>query len=281
MRCGLEQAFAESSWQTAIDHAHAVGDLAGSPEGRNPSGWLSIAAENPFKAVTTAVHQQSGMVSERGMQVPTSLRTTAIVAEPKCVTCNVSLVFRSEGTELVSRCSRCSETRKYRLPPGARERFPGLVGVMTDEHRSDQLVTRVDDDRERPGAVALSCPSCGGALQVAPGERIVACGYCGASSRIPEKVYLRAGDPNLRPEPWWLAFDGPSRTRRRLERDPAIPREPGDEATDIQAVEPPKRKKAAPADLALVIILPLLFLMIAGLLDYLVLGQLELDLSAF
>lgn len=278
LRCGLDQAFAQSSWRQAIEHAHAVGDLAGSPEGRHPNAWLSIANENPFKDAHGASHQQSGFVTERGMQVPTSLSMVATAGDPTCEKCQVPLGFQRQGPDLRSSCPRCNETRTYRLPPSALGFVPGLVGAMTDEHRSDQLVTRVEDDRGSPGAVALLCPSCGGGLSVSPGQRIASCAYCRTSSRIPEKTLYRTGDPNVRPEPWWLAFEGPSRKRRLLERDPTLPREPYDDLTDVKAVDPPKRKRAAPADVMLVIVLPLLFLLVAGLLDFLVFQPLGLEL---
>ncbi len=276
LRCGLDQAFAESSWRQALEHAHATGDLAGSPEGRHPSAWLSIANENPFKDATSTSHQQSGFVTERGMQVPTSLHMVATVDDPKCEQCQLPLSFQRQGPELRSSCPRCGQARSYRLPPNASRIAPGLIGVMTDEHRTDQLETRVE---EQPGAIALLCPSCGGGLKVAAGERIVTCAYCRTSSRIPEKTFYRSGDPNVHREPWWLAFEGPSKRRRLLERDPTLPREPNDDLTDLKAVEAPKRKRTPPAELLLVIVLPLLFLLVAGMLDFLVLQPLGLELD--
>ena len=273
-RCGLDQAFAASSWREALEHAHAVADLAGSAEGRHPSAWLSIAGENPFKDVTSAAHHQSGFAVERGMQVPQSMVLTASLAEPQCEGCGVPLAFQRLGPELRSSCPRCSQTRSYRLPPNAQSFAPGLVGVMTEEHRTDQAITRVADDREKPGAIALTCPTCGGGLQVAAGERVVACDYGHKSSRIPEKTLFRLGGASPRPEPWWLAFDGPSKTRRLLERDPALPADLGTVSADIQAVQSPKKKKLTPLDLALVVMLPLFCLLVAGALDYFVLQEL-------
>src|SRR5687768_8175247 len=69
--CGLDQAFAQSSWRLALDAAHALADLGGAgAEGQHPHPALSIAAENPHLSARTATHTQSGIVIERGMQVP-------------------------------------------------------------------------------------------------------------------------------------------------------------------------------------------------------------------
>lgn len=279
MRCGLDQRFASNSWREALEHAHAVADLAGSPEGRRPSPWLSIASDNPFKGVTSAEHRQSGFATERGMQIPTSMVMTASLGEPECEVCRVRLGFQRLGSELRSTCPRCAEARSYGLPPIARSLARGLVGVMTAEHRSDQPITRVKDDIEHPGAVALACPSCGGGLSVAPGVRVVTCSYCRTSSRIPEKTLFQLGSTDVQPEPWWLAFEGPSTKRRLLERDPALPADLTDTSTDVQDVQLPPKKRFAPTDVALIVVLPLICLLVAGAIDYFVLQELGVTFS--
>lgn len=278
LRCGLDQAFAETSWQKALAHAHAVADLAGAPEGRKADECFSIEQENPFRAGPSALYQESGFVLERGMQIPSTMRLYAELGEPRCEPCGGVLQLDARAADLHLRCTHCNDARVYRLPPEALRLSPGLVAVIQDEHRSDQLVTRVEESTSDPGVVALRCPSCGGGLQVRPGTRVVTCTYCRTSSRIPQKTLLRTGDPNVQKEAWWLAFQGPSPLRRKLERDPRSPREPGDELTDIKVREPDKAKRPRGLDLALVIALPLLLLAFAGLLDLFVLEAFELDL---
>jgi hypothetical protein len=279
LRCGLDQAFATSAWQRAIEHAHALGDLAGSDEGRHPHPIYSIAAVNPFRTSTTANDDQSGFAIEQGVMVPKSVRSTAAVGQPSCKRCNVPLVCERAGAgRITTRCTRCNETRSYALPVEAGRLFPALVGVIAGEHRADQPPTRVAAETGSESAMALACPGCGAALTVAPGTRLATCEYCRTTSRIPDKTYYRAGGDAVQVEIWWLAFEGPSATRKRLERDPDFPPDAGDLGSNLIAELPPKRKRPRPAELALVVGLPLLFLLGIAALDLLILGSLDLAL---
>jgi len=278
LRCGLDQAFARAAWQRALGHAHAVGDLAGSPEGRHPHPVFSIAKENPFAKARGGRDSQSGFATERGVQIPTNVQVSAEVGTPDCEKCRVPLVVQRRGPgQIHSSCPRCGEARTYVLPPEGPRISPGLVGVMATEHRTDTPMTRVED---RPGAVAILCPSCGGALEVARDSRFATCTYCRTTSRIPEKTLYRSGSEAVTPERIWLAFEGPSQMRKKLERDPSVPIESSTQQTDLKLQVPPKRKKPAPGDLMLVVLLPLLFVLLVGLVDQVILEGLEVDLSA-
>jgi hypothetical protein len=279
LRCGLDQAFATSAWQRALEHAHAVGDLAGSPEGRQPHPIFSIASENPYRDTNTATDQQSGFAFQQGLQVPTTMRSTATLGQPSCTKCNVPLQAQRTGPgRIETRCTRCGEARSYALPAEASRVFPALVGVIAGEQRVDRPATRVASEVGDSGAVALSCPGCGASLSVAPGTRLATCEYCRTTSRVPDKTYYRAGGDAVQAETWWLAFDGPSATRKKLERDPNFPREAGDIGSDLQADKPPRRKRPGPGELALIVGLPLLFVLAAAVVDLVLLGGLELDL---
>lgn len=279
LRCGLDQAFARSSWKTAIEHAHAVGDLGGSPEGRHPHPHISIAADNPYRDTVSARHQQSGFAIERGVQVPVSLAISASIAQPSCEKCRAPLLTeRGVPGEVKTRCATCGETRSYRLPLEATGLVDGLVGVMAGEHRSDQLVTRVEVDTSQPELLTLRCPSCGANLPATSATRHVVCGFCRTSSRLPEKTFFRGGRETATAEQWWLAFEGPSLMRRRLERDPTVPCSNGDDLPDGKIETPPKRKHPPLAEVLMVVLLPLLFLLAVGLADRLIVQRFDLDL---
>jgi hypothetical protein len=279
LRCGLDQAFATSAWKRAIGHAHAVGDLAGSPEGRHPHPVFSIAKENPYANTTGGRDSQSGFVTERGVQIPTNVQVNAEVGTPDCEKCRVPLVVQRRGPgEIHSTCPRCGEARTYVMPAEGPRLSPGLVGVMATEHRTDTPMTRVED---RPGAIAILCPSCGGGLEVNRDSRFATCTYCRTTSRIPEKTLYRSGSDVVKPERFWLAFEGPSAMRKKLERDPSVPIESSTQQTDLKVQVPPKRKKMPPTELALVVLIPLFFVLIVGIVDQVILEGLELDPSAF
>jgi LSD1 subclass zinc finger protein len=164
------------------------------------------------------------------------------------------------------------------LPTEASTLVPTLIGVMANEHRSDCLPTRVQDDAARPGAIALACPSCGAQLELTSGARFTTCTYCRTTSRIPEKTLYRSGSEAAKPEPFWVAFEGRSTLRKKLERDPAVPLDAADTATDLKVQTAPKRKRMPPAELVLVVLLPLAFVLAVGLVDLLLFGGLELDI---
>lgn len=279
LRCGLDQAFARASWEQVLEHAHSVGDLAGSAEGREPHALYSIAGENPFAAVRSARHTQSGFVTERGMQIPTSVQLQADLDPPTCDGCQSALIIQRGGPgEVRTTCSRCSATRSYQLPAEAPKIAPGIVGVIASEHRSDCPATRVQDDVARPGAIAVLCPACGGQLSPTRDSPFATCGFCRTTSRIPQKTLFRVGGEMAKPERFWLAFQGPSLLRKKLERDPSVPTDVAIAAREAKLQVAPKRKKPAPADVALVVVLPLLVLVAVAVVDLLILGALELDL---
>lgn len=216
---------------------------------------------------------------EGGVQVPTSLHIRAEVGHPSCEKCRATLVVqRGAVGEVRSSCPRCGESRSYRLPAEAAAIAPALIGVMANEHRSDCMPTRVENDATRPGAIALACPGCGAHLELAEGARFATCTYCRTTSRIPEKTLYRSGSEAAKPEPFWLAFEGRSARRMQLERDPSVFLDDAATKSDLKVQVPPKRKRMPPAELMLVVLLPLALVVAVGLADLLLFGGLELDI---
>ncbi len=264
--CGLDQAFARSSWVTALEHAHGVADLTGSdPEGRHPHPRLSIARENPFRSGTTFTHRQTGFVTERGMSVPTSLSIEATVREPACSKCQIPLVVqKTAALSVKTQCPRCGEASTYALPAESNGIVRGLLAVIAGEHERERPLTRVESSADRPDAIALCCPNCGGTLNANPGDRLANCPFCRTTSRVPEKTVYRGGGSRVSPETWYLAFEGPSAMRKRLERAPDAP--PGGDVpeSDLKIESPPKPKRGRPTDWAMVVVLPVLMLLAVG-----------------
>lgn len=271
--CGLDQAFARASWTRALDHAHALGDLgAAHAESREPHAWLSIARENPMKGKTSAEDVQSGMVSERGMQFPTSLRIDARLREPQCQACSVPLVVQRQGPGQVhTTCPCCGSRDQFAMPIEAPGLCAGLRAVIASEHSTEFKPTRVQCDAAHPEAVTLECPGCGAAIGMNPGTRLAVCQYCRTTSRIPEKAFARAG-ADAKQEPFWLAFDGPSLLRKQLLREPGV-LSPTTPLLEAKLAEPPVRKRPTAVELGLMVALPLVLLALYAFVDLVLLAD--------
>ena len=220
LRCGMSQIFDVGSWNEGLEHAHAVGDLAGPhAEGRFPDREVSIAGINPFCDIgigsSVAISQQSALVVEDGLMTTRSLRVEASPGQPLCRRCRACLqVTEASGHRLALACPACGDSHAYEIPPQATAACAGLRGVMADEHRLGSREARVEQGGG--GAEVIRCPNCSAAVTVSGASTIVDCGYCHVSLRIPGNTLQRMGHHEPRPLVWWLLFEGPSARRREL-----------------------------------------------------------------
>jgi len=219
-QCGMQQRFDVAAWHQALGFAHEVGDLAyPPPEGRHPHEHIWIGSDNPHIRIgyTEAFgeHRQSNTFSENNITVHRSLFIQASPGHPVCRACAEPLsVIVSKKGGVATRCGECDSTAKHTLPAQAKKWCPSLVGVVCDEHRSDQK--RAKMETTVGGIIALRCPECSSALP-ASRERVITCDYCGASAFIPSQARIRDAGQAIQPEIWWLAFRGASHRRRALE----------------------------------------------------------------
>jgi hypothetical protein len=210
--CGLRQRFEVNAWTAALEHAHAVGDLAGPwPEGRSPHPALWIGAENPYSHVGTT----TTFVSLSGVS-GSALQIDAAPGHPVCRKCAVPLVATVTAPGVVATsCPGCGEQAAYGVPNEARALCPTLVAAVSDDHRTDR--PRARQAPTPAGAVALSCPSCGGPLSVQGSDRLQTCSFCKASCIIPLRVFSQARNETPAPEIWWVLLAGVSTKRGVLE----------------------------------------------------------------
>jgi hypothetical protein len=179
----------------------------------------TVLIEHLFKKCLDIGRGTSGLTMEKegGMVISAGgMKTGAFALEmspghPLCPKCKTPLGLHVVGDGLVTAsCARCGTQENYRAPQGATA--IGICGVVAPEHVDGREVARV---AAQPGsaAVAVACPKCGSALQLAPGARITNCQYCHTTSVVPDHV-IAAGSPTAaRPEPLWLAFQAPSAAR--------------------------------------------------------------------
>ncbi len=218
MRCGLDQAFESDGWSMPLAHAHDVGDLAGSAEGRQPHRSISIRRSNPLAEINA---QKWSSAASNGNR----MRLDCGPGAPTCARCHVALETSIDGVRTATRCPKCGDRATYDLPERAGQLCRGLVGIVADDNRSDQPQVQL---QRAPGggAIAILCASCSAPLQAAGSERIVTCRFCNTVCRIPSRAMVRSVGDAPAPHTWFLAFRGSSPMRERLEQGvaPVTPR---------------------------------------------------------
>ncbi|GMV15403.1 MAG: hypothetical protein AMXMBFR56_36270 [Polyangiaceae bacterium] len=212
LRCGVDQRFDPEQWWKSVDFAHAVGDLAGSPEGRFPQS-VSVALDNEVANVgveRTFAEQQQGDDDEGH-----AMTLCAMLGHPLCEGCRTPLAL-TELTEasLVTRCPSCQKSHSYDRPPSVARRYPALRGVVAEEHERANLPVDVQNDAG--GAVLLRCPNCSAPLAVTGSSTVVTCRFCNAVSRLPPAALRGLGHHAPKRLLWWMLFQGPSHARARL-----------------------------------------------------------------
>jgi hypothetical protein len=213
-QCGLRQRFEVPLWSQALQAAHAVGDLAGpSPEGRTPHPAIWIGGENPFRQIgDSKAFEDLGPFG--------TLVVQAAPGHPVCRKCSLPLAaaLTAPGT-VTARCPGCGDSGTYQLPQGAQSLHEALVGVVSDDQRSDR--PRVLSQLAG-GTVALQCPGCGAPLNLQGSDRAQKCSFCGVTCMVPWRRMARMRNEVPAPEIWWLLVRGPSGLRLELET-PSIP----------------------------------------------------------
>ncbi len=190
--CGREQASDRDAFDAFIDTAHEAVDLAGQ----------------------TAPYQRVGVSTSIVDADVESGKLRVGPGQPVCLVCSAALHVQLPAPGVVvTQCSGCDDQAEYRVK--VHGRWKGLAGVIAPEHRVDRAPVK----RTVEGSVvALGCPKCGGPLDPAPQQRLVACGYCGTKSLILEETWsLINSAPGI--QPWYLLFRGPSAMREKIARE--------------------------------------------------------------
>lgn len=219
-QCGAFQKFGADGWESALAHAHAVADLGGpTPEGRHPSDRIWIGDRNPHREVGVTITFVAGGGGEDagGGALP---EVEVGRGHPVCRSCQQPLDVATSAGRCETRCRGCGATATYELPAPITRWAPGVRAVVAPEHRLDQRCVRLQ--QQAGGAVvALLCPHCGAPLRdVRAGS--VRCGHCGTSAHVPARARPREDGGLVEADPFFVAFQGPSAERARLEQ-PRLP----------------------------------------------------------
>src|SRR5262249_11169298 len=180
LSCGQDAAIELVTWQQAIAHAHAVGDLAGpDPQGRFPEPGKKLGGRNPFADVgkrRTFVDETIGELEIRAMP-----------GQPPCATCSTPLAVESQSDGmLVMRCPGCGAKHTYEAPFDAIEAMPALRGIVADEHVRGLRDVALEDTIE--GEKLAFCPKCQADVPIHGRSTIVDCPSCATRSRVTNEM---------------------------------------------------------------------------------------------
>ena len=254
--CELQQAFDVRTYREVLDLAHEVGDLSGSPEGRTPSPvWLGEANPHAEVGVSRSLVslEQDGHTTRGKLKLPRVLRARMAPGHPLCDTCHGPVELTREDDALVRRCSACDTAHRHLTDRTIRKLQPALQGILGDAHR---------EAHEAPDGVQLAeggrvgCASCGAPLDTDGSSRIARCDFCGAVTHIPLPTrHKLQAQPTA--ETLWFVFEGPSRQRQLLERDPSTwTRSPKGDHRDIHPLVIAPRPLGSLANLVVAYALP-------------------------
>lgn len=232
-QCGAFQKFDASGWEPTLTFAHGVADLAGpTPEGMFPSARIWIGDDNPHRdlGISTTFAKTGGGEGDGGGALP-----EAEVARgfPVCAACRQPLEVSVAGGTCETRCRGCAASARYQLPSTLGRWAPAVRAVVSSEQRVDQRRCRLQQ-QAGGGVIALLCPQCGAPLRdVRAGS--VRCNHCHTSSFVPARARPREDGGLVEADPFFVAFDGPSRERGALEA-PTFPAEPADAGLKVKGL---------------------------------------------
>ena len=209
-RCGQVQAFEPSEWIAAAERALEVADLRGPACDLPDSPFASVGVSQANIAIVSS--------GSDALSFATTSRLNLVVTpgHPVCERCCQPLILCSDDAHRVTAsCSGCGERAVYDLPAAAARLVPALAGVLASDHRSDRPLVR-ETVAAGDVALALLCPSCGGALSAGALGATVTCSYCQAVARIPLRTLGRLRPGDGKPGVLWFWLRGPSGLRKRL-----------------------------------------------------------------
>jgi hypothetical protein len=268
-RCGQFQRFLPDQWRGALGHAHEVARFCGpramglvSP--RPEQDWLDVRL-SMFAAigVTESVAEHTG-IAQPWPQPDYPMRVRVSPGHPLCVKCHEPLGVGLDGSgRMQTTCARCGERAIYALPPGARDLYRPVLGVISSEHRTDRAQAKID---RAAGLVALRCPSCGAPISVSGPLDVVTCNHCQASSSVPRQAFAR---PGIAPvfTPIWVLLDGQYDRIERLA--------PEQVQFELNVLERVQEKRAQPQLAKRVIVIALVGVIISSIILFVIMGLIE------
>jgi zinc-ribbon domain len=223
--CARELPYLAGFWQERLEYASAGGDCFWSRFGRFPAWqWPKLGmADDELTALMRLLRDLGGgrqkifaegfSPHSLGEPISSKQKLTMAPGHPLCDSCHAPLTaqFGARGAVTMS-CSGCGSHKSYQAPAVALAACEEVIAVVAPDHL--QGAKSVGLQREpQSAAVAITCPSCGAALHLAPGERLTICSYCNTESIVPLGVMAQAIGSAPGEQPIWLALRSPAKLR--------------------------------------------------------------------
>jgi hypothetical protein len=224
--CARELPYLAGFWQKRLQYASAGGDCFWSRFGRFPAWqWPSgEMADHELTALMRLLRELGGdrqKIFAEGSPThslgdPISNKQKLVMApgHPLCDSCHTPLTasFGARGAVTMS-CSRCGSHKGYQAGAAALAACEEVIAVVAPDHVYGAKSVGLQR-APQSAAVAITCPKCGAALQLAPGERLAICRYCSTESIVPLGVMAQALGSAPGEQPIWLALRSPAKLRR-------------------------------------------------------------------
>jgi Zn finger protein HypA/HybF involved in hydrogenase expression len=236
--CGIDQAVSWDLWEDVLAHAHNTADLTGNakPHLGDELFWRAFRDEEGEDI--TAMFRGIGLRKStltKGNDYFGGVQYALDVSpgHPLCERCREPLELEASEEAVRASCPACKSSREYSRWI-ALDKYKGLIAAMAEEHRSDTPAVKTEAGA---GAVAITCPNCGGALDVSSAGSFVTCGFCNTACHVPHKLVQKVTGKPVPEAAWWLLFEGPSPLRRQIDRRIEILRHKQDMAKKRRLME--------------------------------------------
>ncbi len=208
--CGIRQKFDWEEWEQIIEHGHNVGDLTGF---ERPSDWdfwrifLEQHDEDILRMVRSIGVEKTILTKGNSFFGGIEFSVDASPGSPVCMTCTIPFDIHEDEKEFRLTCPNCHVEEKYEKLSNSP--YEGLVGCICEKSRTDAPSVK-PVNQSGQGAIALSCPNCGGALDVGQLDHRVVCSYCNTTSLVPMGLFQREKGRPVSKVSWWMLFRGHS-----------------------------------------------------------------------
>lgn len=225
LSCAHELPYLASFWQKRLDFASAAGDYFWSRFGRFPE-WQWPKGGMAEEELAGLMRLLWGLGSDRqkifaegspahrlGDPISNKQTLTMAPGHPLCDACHRPLTaqFGTRGTVAMS-CSGCGSHKSYDAPAVVLAACEEVIALVAPDHLHGAKSVGLKSVSQS-AAVAITCPSCGSALQLAPGERLTICKFCKTESIVPLGVMAQAFSNTPGAQPIWLALRSPAKLR--------------------------------------------------------------------
>ena len=218
--CGIDQMVERDMWADILTHAHNTADFAGwnKPAEDTPVWKAFVDDDRDIAAMYYNIGEsRSALEMSNGGFGDVAYTVEVSPGHPVCPSCHKIFEISLDGETLRATCPGCATAATYEIPAHRRE-YGDLVGVISNENRTDTPAVKTED-ASGGAALSITCPECGGALENPKAGDICTCPYCHVACHIPARIYQKATGAVTEPTSWWALFKGDSAVHKQAKKD--------------------------------------------------------------